>query len=90
MAITFIQKRKTQRYLILLFVGILLITTIVIWWGFLKEEEISSPETIFKPFKKVEINFEVLNKPTLEGLQLPEGIAPFEEDIGRENPFLAY
>lgn len=89
MAITFIQKKEIQRYLILVFIVILLIITTIIWQGFFKKEKPPSPE-IFKPAKKIEINFEVLKNPILEELQLFEVVAPFEEEIGRENPFIPY
>jgi len=90
MAITFFQKRKIQRYLIPVFIGAFLITGIIIWQGFFKKEEPPLPEEVLRPFKKIKINFEILKSLLLEELQPFEEIPPFEEEIGRENPFLPY
>lgn len=88
MAINFIQKRKTQKHLIFVFIGLFLITTIILWQGFLKEERISSLETIRS--SKIKINFETLKNPILQDFQSFKEIVPFEGEIGRENPFIPY
>ncbi len=90
MAITFLQRRKIQRYLIPIFIIVILITAIVIWSGFFRKAEPIEPEKILIPPKKVEVDFEVLKSPTLEELEPFEEISPFEEEIGRENPFIPY
>jgi len=90
MAITFIEKRKRLRYLFPLLIIVLLITGIVLWQGFFtREKPILFPiETA--PVKKIEINFEILKHPLLEELQSLEPIPSFEEEAGRENPFIPY
>lgn len=45
-------------------------------------------ELIIKHFKKIEIDFELLENPLLNQLQPIEKIPPFEGEVGRENPFI--
>ncbi len=96
MAITFLQKKKIQRYLILVFIVVLLIIALILWLGFRKKEAPPSPEEVFKPKREVKINFEILESSFLKELEPFEEIKPFEEtklpeeEIGRENPFLPY
>lgn len=89
MAITFIQQRKKQQYLIIIFVLLILAIILIFWSPLFKKLEVTPPVTILEP-KKVKINFEVLENPALEELQPFEKIAPFEDEIGRENPFILY
>jgi hypothetical protein len=94
MAITILEKRKFQRNLILVFLGVCIITGIVLWRGFFAQESKSGVKEVsetIKP-KKVEINFEVLKSPLLSDLQDFEEIKPLDDSIriGRENPFLSY
>ena len=95
MAITFLQKGKRQRYLILVFIIIILALSLVVWYGFLRKPKPIPPLVIYKP-PKIEINFEVLKHPFLRESQPFEEIKPFEktklpeEEIGRDNPFLLY
>lgn len=42
------------------------------------------------PKPEMKIDFSVLESPVLEGLKPFEKIPPFEEEVGRENPFLPY
>jgi hypothetical protein len=92
MAITFLEERKIQKYLILILGIILLVVALVIWRGFFVEEKPVLPEEIVKPAKKVEINFDILESSILKGLQPFEEIEPIGEEveIGRENPFRPY
>jgi len=92
MAITFLEKRKIQKRFILILGIILLIIILVIWQGFFVKEKPILPGETFKPSKKVEIDFEILESPILKGLQPFEGIESIGEEveIGRENPFLPY
>lgn len=87
MAIIFFQQRKRQRYLIGAFIVMVLAILVIVWQGFLLK-----PKTqieILKP-PEIKINFEVLKNPILESFQSLEEISPFEEETGRENPFLPY
>jgi len=105
MAITFLQQKKTQKKLILVFVGVILITAVIVWWGLFKREAevpaVELPSAL--PEKEIKINFEVLKSPFLKELQPFPEIGPFKETIpvegeteevegkiGRENPFTPY
>ncbi len=91
MAIAFIQKRKKQTYLIIALVIIVLVITVVLRQGFLKEKKlIVIPGPLVPEYPKIEINFGVLEKPELIEFIPFEEIFPFEEEVGRENPFLPY
>ncbi len=92
MAITFLEREKIQRYLILVFLAIVLITIFLIWYNFLRKQEfiIVEPEEILILPKKIEIDFGILKSPILEELKPFEEIPPLEEKIGRENPFIPY
>lgn len=91
MAITFFQQRKKQRYLILAFILIILVVLLLVWQFFLLEKPKPKPKIIEGPKPaEIKINFEVLKDPILEGLQPFEEIPPFEEKVGRENPFIPY
>lgn len=96
MAITFLQKRRLERYLILVFIVILLISVFILWRGFGIKEPSLPEEAPIRPQKEVKVNFEILESQFLKELELFEGIKPFEETklpeekVGRENPFLAY
>jgi len=90
--ITVFEKEKRQRNLILVLVGVVLITSLVIYFGYFKKEE-KPPTEILPPIlpKKIEIDFEVLKKPILEELQIFEKSELAKpEEIGRENPFVPY
>ena len=89
MAITFLEKRKRLKSLIPVLVIVILITAVIVWRGFFVKEEPFLPEVI-KPAKKIEIDLQALKSPELEELQLFEKTSPFEEEIGRENPFVPY
>lgn len=89
MVITFLQQRKRQQYLILITLVIILLILIVVWQGFLAKPKPAPSPTVSK-LPQIKINFEVLESPILKKLQPFEKIPPFEEEIGRENPFLPY
>lgn len=87
MAVTFQEQIKKQRNLIFVFVGLVLFTVVIIWWGrFRKEEPLEKPIT--KRFPKIEIDFETLSHPLLTEFELIDKIPQFEEEKGRENPFI--
>jgi hypothetical protein len=94
MAITILEKRKFQKNLILVFLGVCLITGFVLWRGFFTKERqsgvVKAPEIIAP--KKVEINFKILESPLLKDFQGFEEIKPLDKSaqVGRENPFLSY
>ncbi len=92
MAITFLEKRKRLRYLVPILAIVILITIFVVWYGFFLEEEEPLPEPIFQPpvGQEIEIDFQILRSPIFEQLILFELTPVFEQEIGRENPFIPY
>lgn len=90
MAITFLQQKRKQQYLTLVFIGAILLILVVVWKGFLSKPETLPPLPEPVKLPEVKINFEVLQSPFLEELQPFEEIPPFEETAGRENPFIPY
>ena len=92
MAITFVEERKKQKKLLLVFGFVVAITVTVLAQGLLKRIPFS-PMTdgeISPTFKKIEIDFTLLESNNLKDLEPFEEIKPFEGKIGRENPFLPY
>jgi len=94
MAITFVQKRKTQKYLVLVFGAmVLIIAFIFLSRYFLEEEAFISPPVISKHLPPAKINFQVLEDPVFQKLSKPFPELPplpLVGEIGRENPFLPY
>jgi hypothetical protein len=91
MAIAFLEQRKRLKSLVPILAGVLLIVAIIIWRGFFtKLSSTITPETSLRPFQEVNINFQVLENPILEELQLFEKTSPFKGEVGRENPFISY
>jgi len=91
MAIVFIEQIKKQKYLILVFGIVILITAVILWKGFFAKEKPPEVGILPIPTKKIEINFEIFKNPLLEELQPIEKIIPETGvEIGRENPFLPY
>jgi flagellar basal body-associated protein FliL len=88
MALTFIEPKRQRQYLILLLVVIVLVVSFLVWNYFLAKP--ASPVSKPTPPAEIKINFEILKNPILEELQPFEEIPPFEEGIGRENPFTPY
>jgi len=87
----FLEKTKKQKYLIIVFLVVILITALVIWRGFFIKEK-PSEKVISKPKREIQIDFETLKNPILEEFQPIEKIIPLgpEIEIGRENPFISY
>lgn len=100
MAIVFIKQKKRQNVLIIVFALVIIISVIILWQGFFKEETPLFPGEVFlPPAKEIKIDFGVLEK-IKEFQPFPE-IKPFEKipatedepggiEIGRENPFFPY
>lgn len=90
MAIIPTEKKKRQKYLIFILGIVVVLVAFVVWYNFFAGPATLPPEiTPVKP-REIKINFEVLENPILEALQPFEEIPPFEEEVGRENPFILY
>jgi hypothetical protein len=88
---TFTQQRKRDQVLILLFFGVLLATSVVLWQGFFKKGAVVLPaETTGIVQKKVEIRFDVLQGKELEALGAKPEPSPLPGTIGKENPFVPF
>ncbi|OGZ24419.1 MAG: hypothetical protein A2896_01270 [Candidatus Nealsonbacteria bacterium RIFCSPLOWO2_01_FULL_43_32] len=91
MAITFLQAKKRQRYLIVILGLLVFVSLIIVWQGLARRGgETPAPLSITPEPKEIIINWSVLQDPHLEGLQIFETIAPFEGAVGRKNPFIPY
>jgi hypothetical protein len=81
--------QKRQRYLLFIFVVVVLVIAFVVWNYFLVGRP--EPSTFIPiPPPEVKINFELLDNPDLDNLQPFKVIQPFEGTPGRENPFVPY
>ncbi|MFH1656683.1 MAG: hypothetical protein ABH956_02845 [Candidatus Nealsonbacteria bacterium] len=89
MAIQFVQKRKKQKYLIIVFGIVFLITAVVLWYGFLKKEEITTTNFL-TPLREVKVDFDFLDSIIFSKLNEFDKISPFDEEAGRKNPFMPY
>ncbi|MFH1643241.1 MAG: hypothetical protein ABH967_01225 [Patescibacteria group bacterium] len=93
MAITFLEQKKKQEKLLPILVGVLLITALVVWWGYFKKStsEISTEIEgfeVFLPTSKVEIDFSIFEKPWFDNFEPFEKSPIFEGEKGKENPFI--
>jgi Na+/melibiose symporter-like transporter len=90
MAITFLERRKRQGYLIFVFFSVLFATGILFWYFFSSRE--APPVSVPGPeIKIIEVDWETLKNPQLKQLEIFEETPfPEKEEIGRENPFAPY
>jgi len=88
MVVTFIEPKKRQKYLVFILIVIIIVIVFLVWNYFLAKPKL--PPLAPLPPSEIKINFEILKSPILDELQLFEEISPFEEEIGRENPFIPY
>lgn len=87
MAVIFVEKKKNQRKLILVFLVIIVLIGIILWQGYFNASGGKEPLSWGrKPREDVKINFDVLESAFLKNLQsfpqivLPEtGVLPWEE-----------
>jgi len=99
MAIVFVEKRKKQRYLIFVFILVIILTIITLWKGLggsFSSSKFYLPALSLPPssgsfnFSPVRVNWEVLKNPLLKEMTSPSLIPPFEGTPGRENPFVPF
>jgi len=90
MAITFIKKRKKQKYLVLIVLGVVVVSLIILWRGYFKKEAPLPTPAVSGPHREIKVDFGILENPFLKEIQPFEKIPPFEGETGRENPFLPY
>lgn len=92
MAIDFIKQKERQRYLVFAFFIVLVITAVVIYIGYFKQDTVTSimPTTISIPPREIKIDFGLLDSSFLKDLELFNNIPQFAGTSGRLNPFLPY
>lgn len=87
MAITFLQKKKIQRTLILVLGAVVLVTASVIWWGFFVTSTFPEEDALVPPLR-VEVDTSILSHPLLKELDEPRAKTQIPSEVGRENPLL--
>lgn len=87
MAVTFLQKKKIQRLLILALGVVVFITATVIWWGFFVTPPAPTGGILLPPLR-VEVDTSILSHPILQELDEPGAKAQIPQDVGRDNPLL--
>ncbi len=88
MAIVFKQQIRRQRNLILILAAVALIGGFVFWWNSNLQQGLPEDQQLTAVrFRKIEIDFEVLDSSLLNTLNPMQKIPQFEGDIGKENPF---
>ncbi len=92
----YLDQQKKQKYMIAIFSVILVITLVILWFGFLKNKISFS---IFKTnlpsnqagelgsMKDIKINFDFLNTKAFQDLLPFKDVSPFEGKAGRDEPF---
>jgi len=79
-------KNKRQKYLLLVFIILLIVTAFILFTG--REKDLVAPERVQLPIREVEIDFNFLQ--LLQQLRFTSfsEIPEFVEEAGREDPFL--
>ena len=102
MAITFLEQRKRQQYMIPLLVLVLCITLFVVWSGLKPQAPVvidsvdsmeylpSSEENLPGILKTVNVNFDFLESFDPSKFKTFEVMSNFEGEPGRENPFIPF
>ena len=87
MAVTFLQKKKIQRFLIPVLGAVIFVTAAVIWWGFFTTG-ISPGEGVLLPTRSAEVDISILSHPFLLELDEPRAKTQIPPEVGRKNPLL--
>ncbi len=88
MAITIIQEKKRQRYLLFVLIGAL--GAGLLFFGvqsLQKRLAIAPPTSVLSPSREIEINYQVFENKIFEELLIPKPVIPIPLSVGRENPF---
>lgn len=93
MAITIIQERKKQRYLMLGAALIVFIAIFIVWQGVFPGQKIETeplaPSAVYI-FPAIDIDLEFLDNFGVRPLQPFKEISEFQGKFGRTNPFIPY
>jgi hypothetical protein len=94
MAGTYIKEKSKQKYYLIVFALVIIITLVIVWFGFLKDNftflnansaAVSSPVSILP--KQANIDFDFLESQELKDLETFNPLSAYEGEIGREQPF---
>lgn len=89
MAVNFIEKKKKQKYLVFIVLGIAGVTLIILWFGYFNKPVADpTPEEKDIVKKNININYSILGSPFLKALILFQETPLYEGEIGKDNPFL--
>jgi len=89
MAITFLDERKRQTYLIFILPIIVVAIFLILMFNYFSNAELTPQTSLVKP-SKVQIDWEILKDSRLQNLLNFEEISAITEKIGRDNPFSSY
>lgn len=87
MPITFLEKKKIQRALILVLGAVVLVTASVVWWGFFLTAPAPQDGMVPQP-RRVNVDTSILSHPVLQELDEPRSKVQVPEEVGRDNPLL--
>lgn len=95
MAVQYIKEKTKQKYYLMAFGAVIVITLIVLWFGFLKDSftfltpssavNLSSYSYVRQ---EIRINFDFLESQTLKDMEVFNQIPAYDGQVGREEPFL--
>jgi hypothetical protein len=94
----FENQQKKQKYMIIVFLVVLVITGAVVYFGFLKDSinlgafapVIPKPEGVGFSAANININFDMLDSAEFKKLTPFQDATPFTGKVGREEPFKPY
>jgi len=89
MAITFLQQKKRQKYLLIILGVLIAISLLVVWQMFFIKSALTPVEQVVKT-PEVKMDFKTLENPIFAELTPFEKILSFGDDTGRDNPFSPY
>jgi len=86
---TFTTEKQRQQIFIIVFILVVIAIGFVIWQGYFKEKKVTvAPTVTVSLLREIKINFETLKR--LTDFSPFQEIEEWSQDVGRENPFIAY
>ena len=87
--ISLFRERKKQRYLLFILVIIILLVLLFTAYNFLTKSSVPT-NLEAKKTPEIKVNFDFLKNQSLKDLSPFEKVPEFQEQVGRENPFIPY
>ena len=91
MPVDFREKKKKQKYLGLIALGVIIVAFAIFYFGYLNNEPgtgATIPEGAVQPPPPIVINYSVLENPIIDQLEPYLVVPEYEGELGKENPFL--